>query len=94
MEKAGHELIVRRRTKKKKKKKKKKGNFGVTGSRKGDNCSLNPQSPDGYVYKPPLVYCRMGFINTPPFPALHLSRNVAKVSESLKISDQRMAKLC
>ena len=44
------------------------------------------------VYKPPLVYCRMGFIKTLPFPALHLSRNVAKVSESLKISDQRMAK--
>ena len=31
-------------------------------------------------------------MNTFPFPALHLSRNVAKVSESLKISDQRMAK--
>ena len=53
---------------------------------------LNPQAPDG-VYKPPLVYCRMGFINTSPFPALHLSRNAAKMSESLKISDQRMAKL-
>ena len=52
---------------------------------------INPQMPDG-VYKPPLVYCRMGFINTSPFPALHLSRNATKVSESLKISDQRMAK--
>ena len=49
---------------------------------------FNPQVPDG-VYKPPLVYCRMGFINTFPF---HLSRNAAIVSESLKISDQRMAK--
>ena len=56
------------------------------------NITFNPQTPDG-VYKPPLVYCRMGFINTSPFPALHLSRNVAKVFESLKISDQRMAKL-
>ena len=53
---------------------------------------LNPQVADG-VYKPHLVYCRMGFRNTSPFPALHLSRNVAKMSESLKISDQRMAKL-
>ena len=44
------------------------------------------------VYKPPHVYCQMGFINTLPFPALHLSRNAAIVSESLKISDQRMAK--
>ena len=35
---------------------------------------------------------RMGFINTLPFSALHLSRNAAIVSESLKISDQRMAK--
>ena len=32
---------------------------------------INPQAPDG-VYKPPHVYCRMGFINTLPFPALHL----------------------
>ena len=40
---------------------------------------LNPQAPDG-VYKHPLVYCRMPFINTSPFPALHLSRNAAKVS--------------
>ena len=54
--------------------------------------SLNPQAPD-VVYKPPLVYCRMEFINISPFPVLHLSRNAAKVSESLKISDQRMAKL-
>ena len=53
--------------------------------------TINPQMPDG-VYKPPLVYCWMGFINTSPFPALHLSRNAAIVSESLKISDQRMAK--
>ena len=53
--------------------------------------SLNPQAPDG-VYKPPHVYCRMGFINTLPLPALHLSRNAAIVSESLKISDQCMAK--
>ena len=53
---------------------------------------FNPKTPDG-VYKPPLVYCRMGFINTSPFPALHLSRNASKVSESLNISDQRMAKL-
>ena len=53
--------------------------------------SFNPQAPDG-VYKPPLVYCRMGFINTIPFPALHLSRNAAIVFESLKISDQHMAK--
>ena len=53
--------------------------------------SFNPQTPDG-VHKPPLVYCWMGFIDTSPFPALHLSRNAAKVSESLKISDQRMAK--
>ena len=52
---------------------------------------LNPQVPNG-VYKPPLVYCWMGFINTFPFPALHLSRNAAIVSESLKISDQHMAK--
>ena len=38
--------------------------------------------------------CRMGFINPSSLlPALHLSRNAAKVSESLKISDQRMAKL-
>ena len=55
------------------------------------DCRINPQTPDG-VYKPPLVYCRMGIINTLPFPSLHLSRNAAKVSESLKISDQRMAK--
>ena len=48
-----------------------------------DGCKLNPQAPDG-VYKPPLVYCWMGFINTIPFPALHLSRNAAIVSESLK----------
>ena len=40
----------------------------------------------------PHVYCRMGFPNTLPFPALHLSRNAAIVSESLKISDQHMAK--
>ena len=53
--------------------------------------TLNPQAPHG-VYKPPLVYCWMGFLNTLPFPALHLSRNAAIVSESLKISDQRMAK--
>ena len=52
---------------------------------------LNPQVPDG-VYKPPHVCCRMGYINTLPFPALHLSRNEAIVFESLKISDQRMAK--
>ena len=56
-----------------------------------DDHSLNLQVPGG-VYKPPLVYCRVGFINTIPFPALHLSRNAASVSESLKISDQRMAK--
>ena len=54
--------------------------------------SFNPQTPDG-VYKPPLVYCRMGFINTSPFPTLHLGRNAAKVSESLKMSDERMAEL-
>ena len=40
---------------------------------------------------------RMGFINPssllPDGSKLHLSRNAAKVSESLKISDQRMAKL-
>ena len=53
--------------------------------------AFNPQMPDR-VYKPPLVYCRMGFINTFPFPTLHLSRNAAKVSESLKISHQHMAK--
>ena len=53
--------------------------------------NFNPQTPDG-DYRPPLVYHRMGFINTLPFPALHLSRNVAKVSEPLKISDQHMAK--
>ena len=53
--------------------------------------NINPQVLDG-VYKPSLVYCRMGFLNTLPFPALHLSRNAAIVSESLKISDQRMAK--
>ena len=53
---------------------------------------FNPQTPDG-VYKPPLVYYRMGFINTSPFSVLHWSRNAAKASESLKISDQRMAKL-
>ena len=53
--------------------------------------AFNPQAPDG-VYKPPHVYCRMGFINTIPFPTLHLSRNAAIVSESLKISDQHMAK--
>ena len=35
---------------------------------------------------------QMGFINTFAFPALHLSRNAAIVSESLKISDQHMAK--
>ena len=52
---------------------------------------VNPQTPDG-VYKPSLVCCRMGFINTSLFPVLHLSRNAAKVSESLKISDQGMAK--
>ena len=52
---------------------------------------FNPQAPDG-IYKPPHVYCRMGFLNTLPFPTLHLSRNAAIVSESLKISDQRMAK--
>ena len=28
--------------------------------------AFNPQAPDG-VYKPPLVYCRMGFLNTLPF---------------------------
>ena len=75
--------------------------FGATGEGGGGGLDLetsktlrhiNPQAPDG-VYKPPLVYCRMGFINTSPFSALHLSRNAAKVSESLKISDQRMAKL-
>ena len=53
---------------------------------------FNPQMLDG-VYKRPLVYCQMGFINASPFPALHLSRNAAKMSESLKISGQRMAKL-
>ena len=52
---------------------------------------IKPQAPDG-VYKPPLVYSQMGFINALPFPALHLSRNATIVSESLKISDQRMAK--
>ena len=52
---------------------------------------VNPQVPDG-VYKPPHVYCRMGFLSTLPFPALHLSRNAAIVSESLKISNQSMAK--
>ena len=55
------------------------------------NEGLNPQAPDG-VYKPPHVYCRMGFINTIPFPVLHLSRNAAIASESLKISDQCVAK--
>ena len=40
---------------------------------------INPQTPDG-VYKHISI------------SALHLSRNEAKVSESLKISDQRMAK--
>ena len=59
----------------------------------GTELIINPQTPDG-VYKPTLVYCRMGLINTSPFPTLHLSRNAAKVSESLKISDQRMAKRC
>ena len=49
-----------------------------------ESASLNPQAPDG-VYKTPNVYCRMGFLNTLPFPALHLSRNAAIVSESLKI---------
>ena len=48
--------------------------------------NFNHQAPDG-VYKPPLVYCRMGFLNTLPFSALHLSKN-----EALKINDQRMAK--
>ena len=59
----------------------------------GNNISIliNPQAPDG-VYKPPHVYCRMEFLNTLPFPELHLSRNAAIVSESLKVSDQRMAK--
>ena len=52
---------------------------------------FNSQLLDG-VYKPPHVYCRMGLLNTLPFPVLHLSRNAAIMSESLKISDQRMAK--
>ena len=52
---------------------------------------FHPQVPDG-VYKPPHVYCQMGFLNTLPFPVLHLSRNATIVSESLKISDQHMAK--
>ena len=56
-----------------------------------DMAHFNPQAPDG-VCKPPLIYCRMVFLNTLPFPVLHLSRNTAIVSEALKISDQRMAK--
>ena len=44
---------------------------------------LNPQAPDG-VYKPPLVYCRMGFINTSP---------ISRIAFEQKISDQCMAKL-
>ena len=71
---------------------KRKGNkFNKLLNKFEGKAALNPQVPNR-VYKPPLVYCRMGFINTLPFPALHLSRNAAIVSESLKISDQRMAK--
>ena len=48
---------------------------------------FNPQALDG-VYKPPHVCCRMGFLNTLPFPALHLSRNAAIMPEPLKIVRQ------
>ena len=46
MEKAGHELVVRRT-----KEKKSTGNFRVTGSRKGDNCSLKTavRRADAYI---------------------------------------------
>ena len=65
--------------------------FRVHGATSAPYASLTPKRRMGFI-NPPHVYCQMVFINTLPFPALHLSRNAAIVSESLKICDQRMAK--
>ena len=38
---------------------------------------LNPQAPVG-VYKPPLVYCRMGFLNTSPISRIAFEQKRGK----------------
>ena len=38
---------------------------------------INPQAPDG-VYKPSVVYCRMGFINTSPISGVAFEQKRGK----------------